>query len=254
MSSFNSNVYGEYIDKESKIVLYIDAMKTTVNQNDELQNLFLSVLIHELFHLFHASFLKQIHNNNDYWYEKSTKHEIIIESLAAGFQFYFTNKFLNDKNLAKELLNEWNKHSIFVYPYSGAKVLIENPIQISSINNWIKFLENIELNDTVDELTNELEFVKLNIQQLTDYFYLSLVSLEKAESKLLITYLNNIDNVEFDNQKIFTKENVERLLHVHKYEIEENELDNLFDDAYFTGGLEFVKYFVKLFWISHLNY
>lgn len=182
---FYGRILGEYYSKEKKIVLYVENMKKVINKDrkseHDLEDLFLSVLIHELFHAVHDKYCEEY--NIPFGQQE---HEIITESLAAAFEYYFCDKVLNNTYLMSKLKDSWEKHSVLVYPYSGARSMVpfQGEDKIREIRQKLCSKSNGNLCST--NLYNKMKNMNVdNLHYVRNYFMLSLVSMEQAQMDLL---------------------------------------------------------------------
>ena len=107
--SFIFPVLGEYCDSERKITLF----------PKEFDNLGLYppdiVYAHESFHGYHFQYARQ--NASSELYRADYITSVVLESLAS----YFENEYAKE-NHGFDITSNWN-HSVFWYPYSGAKYI-----------------------------------------------------------------------------------------------------------------------------------
>lgn len=186
---FNGYIYGEYYHKDKKIVLYPEAMKLSGKTGRDLEDLFLGVYIHELFHAFHANYC-ELHKQD--WDYISKNNEILIESLAAAVEYYFVCNILKNQMIADEMLKTWDKHSIFVYPYTGAKAII-NDCDPKALRALEKINGSGILQHEIDfEIGDIVYFCKNNLFGIIKCFYLSLGFCEFSEGFLLKDYIEKI--------------------------------------------------------------
>lgn len=193
IGNFSSVLYGEYYPNQRLIVLYVEAMKKSGKTGRDLEDLFLSVLIHEYFHAVHYTFCEMNGQHKPFGVE----NEIIVESLAASFEHHFCDDVLRNSVLTKELEESWKKHSVLVYPYSGAKQIVGAKYDGYRSRKFIDKLDQIEdeldkqgiRNDRVRDLRHMLcELARISHDGLLyfeSYFFLSLVSMEQAQMDLL---------------------------------------------------------------------
>ena len=133
-------IVGEYIDIESKIVLYSQVIEES---NYCHKDYYFDVLAHEMFHAIHYSFfLRVISNdiNNTFLDTEMPKRndytaKVVAESLATYFEYDFCkgkNKpELND--IIYDLEKDLNNSLITNYPYCGALELISNGLNFMDV-------------------------------------------------------------------------------------------------------------------------
>ena len=183
-TTINKNAITERTLAEKTIVLYVEAMKGSGKTGRDLANLFLSVLIHESFHAVHATLCEQIASGT--WLN-CEKYEIIIESLADAFTYYFAKQILRDDNLAKEKFDGWHRRNILVYPYSGAKELVtpmHSGVPMHRFYHLLSYLKG----GCGDDIRCESILRRQGLSLIARYFDVSLISLRKAEADLLCEY------------------------------------------------------------------
>ena len=182
--SFDARVLGEYYHDSKKIVLYVEAIKASNKSGKDLQDLFISVYVHELFHAFHAYMCE---SRGNYWPVGSRNGTIIIESLADAIQYYFIKNVLLNRNLAEDKYRMWGKHNLLVYPYSGAKVLTNNhdlqdshPLKVLMSSDLLIVRDLIKIERVISYNNDELRDIK-------KYFYFSLNNFVDAERDLILS-------------------------------------------------------------------
>lgn len=115
LQPFDTIVYGQYSYKEKKIILYVKAMTLSRKTGKDLEDLFIGTFVHELVHAYQYGLKKT---------RGIFKHPIIIESLASYLEYWLYNRILDNSAAGDRLLQSWNWHSVLIYPYSGAKTLM----------------------------------------------------------------------------------------------------------------------------------
>lgn len=120
-------VLGKYNHLDKTITLYIRAILNSIigkySNVDKYTNFthrFLAVFVHELFHAYHAC---DYDSNGHSWNNDIQKNEIIVESLAAHFEWNFIWDELGRHDMSDSMKNEWGKHACIVWPYAGAKYI-----------------------------------------------------------------------------------------------------------------------------------
>lgn len=99
--------------EELKIIFYVKNIKSFCNKNKlDIKEMYKSVFVHEYFHAIH--FLMS---------NTAFDESITIESLASYFQYFYTKDKLQNNDIAKNLTNSWYEHTIYNFPYAGAKYL-----------------------------------------------------------------------------------------------------------------------------------
>ena len=131
-------LYGEYYQCSHEIVLYVEAMKRSGKTGRDLEDLFLSVLIHEFFHAVHHTYCDKYGNPHSF----NENNIIIIESLAASFEHFFCKEILRNNRLISEMEDTWDKHSVLIYPYSGAKQIITSEQNHELLHNLHNILHS----------------------------------------------------------------------------------------------------------------
>lgn len=119
MGEFKVQTAGEYCHATRTITLYTRTIMTTDVYGRTREDNFEVVFAHELFHAYH-------YQNNDeelIWRHDYTA-SVVKESLASAFEYYYCDKYGIAGNNA--LYKTWKKHSVVVYPYSGAQYLIDS--------------------------------------------------------------------------------------------------------------------------------
>ena len=172
---YDEILLGVYKPDRQEIILYVEAMKLYGKKGSEFEDFFLSVLIHEFFHAVHHTYSSKF---------EYKKYDIIIEALADAFRYLFCKSYLKNDKLAQELKETWENISVMVYPYSGAKGIVQfEDIRFSNVKRFMNF-NNISTNELVgiDQYDTELFCSQLQIQ---DYFKKSIMSMEKAQLILL---------------------------------------------------------------------
>ena len=103
------------------------------------------------------------------------ENEINVESLAASFEYYFCDKALHNEDRKKEMRETREKHSVLVYPYSGAK------------KNMLYDYDGDDIMDESHGLGSDVRETSKQVSELIfrRYFLLSLVSMEQAQRDLL---------------------------------------------------------------------
>ena len=122
-----STILGQYINNTKTIILYTKAIEECATRNElEKEEVFKSTFIHEFFHAAHYidADSEEIIKRNDY------TSKIVKESLASRFEAFYC-KILGI-TYYKLIEDSWNRYSVFVYPYSGAK-FIESSTSFSKI-------------------------------------------------------------------------------------------------------------------------
>lgn len=115
---------GSYSFKTKTITLYFKNIFKHHNYN--YKTVVATTLAHEIFHAYHFHLLKLRRlprciailstNKRDY--------EILKESLASYFEHHFANKH-GVYDVARQIENEWHRYSPLIYPYSGARRIID---------------------------------------------------------------------------------------------------------------------------------
>ncbi|MCR5607892.1 MAG: hypothetical protein K6G26_02375 [Lachnospiraceae bacterium] len=184
---FSILVYGEYFQKDHEVVLYVEAMKKSGKTGRDLEDLFLSVLIHEFFHAVHHTYCDKYGNRNPF----KDNNDIIVESLAASFEYYFCDKVLSNDILTSEMIDMWKKHSVFVYPYSGAKEILslEHSKGYHELEKKLQDIKrNIKTSSSKKEYLSDLQYFLHDSEykiHIISYFELSLISMDMAQIDLL---------------------------------------------------------------------
>jgi hypothetical protein len=194
LRGFMTALYGQYLYDEKKIILYPEAMKTSGENGKNLEDIFLSTLIHEMFHaLFHYCY------KGDHYKMRADEFNIINESLASAFEKYFRSEILDNQYLADELENEWKRHSVFIYPYSGALVFFDatqktNHTALMRFRSIRRAFETDGLGHGyfyLEHCYHEYEYYKhKGLTPFMEAFYLSVSNIELAQSRLLFDYFN----------------------------------------------------------------
>lgn len=120
-------VLGKYNHLNKTITLYIRAILNSIigkySNVDNYTNFthrLLAVFVHELFHAYHAC---DYDSNGHSWNNDFQKNEIIVESLAAHFEWNFIWDTLGRHDMSDSMKNEWGKHACIIWPYAGAKYI-----------------------------------------------------------------------------------------------------------------------------------
>lgn len=137
-------VLGEFNPKTKHIILYLKSIcQRWVNNN--VSEVLMSVLAHEMFHAMHYEQLEKSNQRIAYY---AYKESIVLESLADCFQYYFTNEVLGQKALAWDIYHELDGTDIEFWPYAGAKYLLQ-PVEDN----------NLKDKDKIKEVINQLEII-----------------------------------------------------------------------------------------------
>ncbi len=105
------------------IVMYLKPiLKTARRRNISPENVLRLVYAHELFHYYHWSMVKELHTVR---WRYSSKHNcspsnVVIESLAASFEYYYARDVLKVPVWCTLREKEWSSYDIWEWPYSGA--------------------------------------------------------------------------------------------------------------------------------------
>ena len=192
LQPFSTIVYGNYNYNTKTITLYINAMKKISKKTGkELEDLFLAVLIHEMFHAYHYSFISNNHNSIEY-----NDYSVIAESLASFVEYLYCNRYLKNTSLSSSIKKSWSEHSVLIYPYSGAKMLdvycnsqhLRNIFSSSYPNRLMNPywpIKRFLFAPSNNHFYHYIENFKLNKLNLIDYFYFSISSLDEAETRII---------------------------------------------------------------------
>ncbi len=128
-------LFGVFISDEMKIVLYPRAMaRSKIVRESSFEAVFNSTLIHETFHAYHYALYECNKWNrwigkHSVWSGTSKNREIVIESLAAFFEYCWCGVMDASEpsygfgRCAARLREDWCEYKIKEWPYSGAKGL-----------------------------------------------------------------------------------------------------------------------------------
>ncbi len=187
---FEQLILGEYYHDDKKIVLYVNAMQLTGKTGIDLQDLFISIFVHEMFHALHASCVDSFNQqswNNGF----QNDNNIIKESLASYYEYLFRSRCLGNSVLADELKNSWDAHHVLIYPYSGAKEMFVSDVKKRRLSKWwhLVFVHD-SINSSKSVIYSKLQDLHHRLYRLANddalsFFVLSLTSLDYAESELL---------------------------------------------------------------------
>lgn len=113
---FSLPVLGEYIPGKKTIIFYTKNIEKHNIPGRTNTRAFEAVFAHEYFHAFHYG------NNSDELFCRSDyTSKIVKESLASAFEWFYCSE---NSIAGTENLEESWEHSIWSYPYSGAKLLV----------------------------------------------------------------------------------------------------------------------------------
>jgi len=118
------DILGNYSFRTKTITIYFKNIFKHHNYNYKAA--VATTLAHEIFHAYHFHLLKLRHLPR-YVAVISTKkrdYEILKESLASYFEHHFANKH-GAYDIATQIENEWHRYHPYVYPYSGARWIID---------------------------------------------------------------------------------------------------------------------------------
>ncbi len=118
------DILGTYGFRTKTITLYFKNIFKHHNYNYKAA--VATTLAHEIFHAYHFHLLK-LRRLPRYLAILSTKkrdYEILKESLASYFEHHFANKH-GVYDIATQIENEWHRYSPLIYPYSGARWIID---------------------------------------------------------------------------------------------------------------------------------
>ncbi len=178
---------GEYHNKKHKIVLYVEAIKRCAVINGlDLENLFLSVFIHEFFHAVHHTYCENYHpippsSGRGYDPFGGKKSTIIKESLADAFEYYFCEHVLQDVDLLRKMEVEWNTNDVSFYPYSGALNVRRSGMGESDINSRI----HMSAAGCLDGLAEDINKLAPDGLSILYYFLWSIESMDDAQRDML---------------------------------------------------------------------
>lgn len=192
---FTALVYGEYDWKQKTITLYVEAMKKTRKTGNNLEDLFLSVLLHEFFHAVHYTYCIAKGQIEPF----KVKNDMIIESLASVFEHHICKNILRNRSLALDLEKSWREHSVFVYPYSGAELILPRNERFDVRDEFEKLRKVIpsysrEYGYYFRELFEESRHHRVIESRLLHFrslFLVSLLSMEQAQMELISKYIEN---------------------------------------------------------------
>ena len=116
---FEYRILGEYHNDKKLIVLYtFNIERSALDNKNAPEKEFERVFIHELFHAYHYENDKgELVNRRDYTVK------VVKESLASAFEWHYCNEYAI--NGTDELMQSWWLNDVLIYPYSGARNLID---------------------------------------------------------------------------------------------------------------------------------
>ena len=192
-----SLVLGEYYahgvdncpDPHPEIVLYVEAMKRYAGiKGRDIEDLFLSVFIHEFFHAVHHAYCMKFGPAGEAAF-CDKKNNIIVESLAAAYEYYFCENILHNDDLKDDLMKTWNKYKPTSFPYSGAKDIVKCTAlkKIADLEKMIKGYPDIEplFDDIMKHRNKVAKTTKPYLLCLRSYFVLSLLFMKEAQDELV---------------------------------------------------------------------
>lgn len=118
-------VLGDYNHREKTVTIY---MRNVLDSHPyDCDELVISIFAHEIFHAYHF-YLMQLRNRYEVMRimrHRSIEDDIVVEGLASYFEHYFDERH-KLTNRAIEIENSWRRYSPYVYPYSGARWIIDD--------------------------------------------------------------------------------------------------------------------------------
>lgn len=189
LGEYYAHGVNSYPDPYPEIVLYFEAMKYYARIKEvDLEDLFLSVFIHEYFHAVHHDYCMCFDSDGEKAFCNNT-NAIIVESLAAAYQYYFCENILNNDDLKKDLMDTWNKYKPDVYPYSGAASIVNCTIvkEIRDIETTVKGYKGINelFNSIISPVNMYGKSTASYLLCLRCYFVLSLLFMKEAQDELV---------------------------------------------------------------------
>ena len=115
-----SILLGSYHWQKNSIVLYVKSIYDAAKKNNiSTDQLLLSVLCHEVFHMLHYSLLWLMRKNIPEDYEWT----VVAESLATYEEYVFAKETFADKELCRYLRDSWDLSDLSHWPYAGAGMI-----------------------------------------------------------------------------------------------------------------------------------
>lgn len=128
--------------KDRRIILYVKNINKQQNQYGGLNNIYNAVLSHEYFHWLHHLYtmkssalyrkdpnatINYVTTNFKYPFEFEQRHDYVSEVIKESFAAYFAYMYCKNKGInVSSLYDAWDRHSVVVYPYSGAKYMLDD--------------------------------------------------------------------------------------------------------------------------------
>ena len=118
MGEFIVQIAGEYCHAARTITLYTRNIISTATHGRTPEENFEAVFAHELFHAYHYQ-----GNDKELICRCDYTSNVVKESLAAAFEWHYCN----ERGIAGNAMphKTWKRHSVLVYPYSGARYLFD---------------------------------------------------------------------------------------------------------------------------------
>lgn len=186
LGSFNyvSNWKGSLSNTDFlEIVLYVNNIYNAKDYYGGLLNAFEAVIAHEMFHYYHfckteITYYDYKHNENMYipW-EFSQRNDFLSSVVKESFASYFESIYCKDHNINNNVSSSWYKHSITIYPYSGAKY-------IKDVNHFIELI-----NKSIENGMNDVLFEMINDNDIRKYY--QIINHEYIDHKKNISNISN---------------------------------------------------------------
>ena len=132
-SKYGSYIAGEYYHSElygSKVILYNKVIAKEASASKTLEKAYREVFIHEFFHAFHYYYSNN-KRKEEIIYRNDYTSNVIKESLASYFEF----NYCSAQHIYTDIQYDWKHNEPAVYPYSGAKYIID-------WNNFLQLLNS----------------------------------------------------------------------------------------------------------------
>ena len=137
-----------------EIVLYVNNIYNAKDDFGGLLNAYEAVIAHEIFHYYHfmkteITYYDYKHNDRMYipW-EFSQRNDYLSSVVKESFASYFESIYCKAHNINNNVTSSWYQHSITIYPYSGAKYIID-------VNHFIELI-NISLENGMNHVLFEM--------------------------------------------------------------------------------------------------
>ena len=137
-----------------EIVLYVNNIYNAKNDFGGLLKAYEAVIAHEMFHYYHfckTEITYSDYKNNDSMYipwEFSQRNDYLSSVVKESFASYFESIYCKAHNINNNVTSSWYQHSITIYPYSGAKYIID-------VNHFIELI-NISLENGMNHVLFEM--------------------------------------------------------------------------------------------------